>query len=251
MALDTAELCRHWSQRSVSYDRFVVKGFADSRERSSWQKLFSSALPGSDAKVLDTGCGPGIVSMQLADLGYSVTALDFSESMLEMARKNAADNGLSIDFVRGDACDLPFPDASFDAVVSDYMLWTVPDPEKVMSEWYRVLRLGGTLAYVDGDWFNDPRSTRLRCAVSRWAVRVDDPERRKEDADYPSEGHVDLWSAAADRPSDDLRMLASAGFGNVTVTHNVQRKVLHGIRYLAHGLTNDHFMVRAVKPEEV
>lgn len=57
----------HWNRRSASYNEFVVKGFADRRERRAWQDHFSSLLGDNPLNILDVGCGPGIVSMQLAE----------------------------------------------------------------------------------------------------------------------------------------------------------------------------------------
>ena len=164
---------RHWDIRSADYNDFVVRGFSIERERRSWQEHFTSILGTEPLEILDVGCGPGIVSMQLADLGHRMTSVDLSDRMLEYARENARINGLDIDFRQADAMALPFGDDSFQAVVSDYMLWTVPDPEKVISEWYRVLKPGCTLAYTDGDWFTDPRMTPMRCRISDIFVRLE------------------------------------------------------------------------------
>lgn len=237
---------RHWDIRSSDYNDFVVRGFSIDRERRSWQEHFTSILGSEPLDILDVGCGPGIVSMQLADLGHRMTSVDLSDRMLEYARENASANGFDIDFLQADAMGLPFEDDSFDAVVSDYMLWTVPEPRKVISEWYRVLKPGHVLVYTDGDWFTDPRMTSLRCTVSSFFVRME-KGRPKDDVER-EEAQLDLWSAHANRPADDIRMLEEAGFTDIRVIDNVQRKVLHGTRYLAHGLTNNHFTVTAVKP---
>lgn len=236
----------HWDTRSSDYNDFVVRGYSLKRERRSWQDHFTSILGSEPLDILDVGCGPGIVSMQLADLGHRVTSVDISDRMLEHARRNAADNGLDIEFRQADAMDLPFDDCSFDAVVSDYMLWTVPDPEKVVSEWYRVLKPGCRLAYTDGDWFNDPLMTPFRCRVSSMFVRLEKGCSKTETE--KSESSMSLWSSTAVRPRDDVRMLEDIGFRDIRVIDNVQRKVLHGTRYLAHGFTNNHFTVTAVKP---
>ena len=235
----------HWNKRAPSYDEFVVRGYSDLRERRAWQDHFTSILGSEPLEILDVGCGPGIVSMQLADLGHRITSVDLSEEMLERARKNASDNGLDIDFRKGNAMALDFHDGSFDAVVSDYMLWTVPDPEKVISEWMRVLRPGGILAFTDGDWFNDPRSTPLRCRISSFFHSME--RRGREDDDMDGFEEQELWSRRAQRPADDVRMAEAAGFSDIRVIHDVQKKVLHGRRYLAHGLTNDHYTVVARK----
>lgn len=235
----------HWNRRSVSYDDFVVKGFSNKRERRAWQDHFTSILGSSPLDILDVGCGPGIVSMQLAELGHNVVSVDISESMLECARRNASDNGLNIDFRKGDATQLDFPDSSFDAVVSDYMLWTVMDPKTVISEWNRVLKRGGTLAYTDGDWFNDPLSTPFRCKISEISMMLSGAKKDEGDSDRFEE--VALWSRNAHRPNDDIVMLQKAGFKDISVVNGVQKKVLHGIRYYAYGYTNNHFTIVARK----
>ena len=102
---------------------------------------------------MDVGCGPGIVSLQLSDLGYDVTALDFSENMLDKAKKNASDNGFDIGFVHGNAMDLPFNDASFDAVVSGYMLWTAPDPQIYNNGTYSITGHNNT-NNIHAEWAN-------------------------------------------------------------------------------------------------
>lgn len=237
---------RHWDIRSSDYNDFVVKGFSDERELRAWQDHFTSILGSEPLNILDVGCGPGIVSMQLADLGHRVTSVDISDRMLEHASRNAAEHGYDIEFRQADAMALPFEDETFDAVVSDYMLWTVPEPRRVMSEWYRVLKPGCRLAYTDGDWFTDPRMTPMRCRLSGLFLRIE--KGRPKESQEREETSMDLWSSSASRPADDVRMLEEAGFKDIRVIHDVQRKVLHGVRYMAYGYTNNHFTVTAVKP---
>ncbi|MDY0224749.1 MAG: methyltransferase domain-containing protein [Candidatus Methanomethylophilaceae archaeon] len=238
-----------WDQDSRSYDMFVEKGFSIKKERRSWQALFTESFGDKKMNILDTGCGPGIVSMQLADLGHDMTSVDFSEKMLEAAKKNAEQNNLKINFQYADAECLPFKNDSFDGVVSDYMLWTVPDPQLVMKEWFRVLRPGGTVAYVDGNWTSDPKRTPFNCTISKLGVFLDSPKKylMNKKNKHTNTNMNDLWSAKAMRPSDDIKMMENAGFTNITVIHNIQDRVLHGIRHLAYGSTEDHFMIVAHK----
>jgi SAM-dependent methyltransferase len=102
--------------------------------------------PGMD--VLDVACGTGNASIPAAHAGGRVTGLDFSPELLEIARERAADAMVEIDFVEGDAQELPFEDESFDRVVSTFGHMFAPDHERTATEMKRVLRPGGVIAFA-------------------------------------------------------------------------------------------------------
>ena len=239
----------HWSSRAEGYGNFVRRSYDAPKERLAWQNLYREVLGDRNGEILDCGCGPGTVSLRMSDMGYKMTAMDFSEDMLEEARKNADRYGFNIDFHQGDAEKNPFSDEQFDVVISQYMLWTVPHPEKVMSEWFRILKPGGLVFYIDGDWFNDPRNTRLRRFISRVAKALEYPKIDAVRKNGPSDRNVcnGLWSASAKRPDDDVVMMDKAGFKNIRVIHDINKRVMPGIRYYANGFTADYFMVVAEK----
>ncbi len=105
--------------------------------------------PGS--RVLDVACGTGNLAIPLARMGAVVTGVDIATNLLEQARERADAEGLTVRFNEGDAEALPYPDASFDAVVTMFGAMFAPRPELVAAELARVLRPGGTLAMANWD----------------------------------------------------------------------------------------------------
>src|SRR5262245_21761629 len=88
---------------------------------------FAGIKPGEH--VLDVGCGTGVVAVTAARAGARVKGLDLSPVLLEEARLNAKIAGVEIEFVEGDAEKLPYPDASFDVVVSQFGHMFAPRPD--------------------------------------------------------------------------------------------------------------------------
>jgi ubiquinone/menaquinone biosynthesis C-methylase UbiE len=103
--------------------------------------------PGS--RLLDVGCGAGQTAIPAARAGVHVTGVDIATNWLEQARARAAAAGLTIQFDEGDAEQLPYPDASFDVVVSLFGAMFAPRPERVASELTRVCRSGGRIIMVN------------------------------------------------------------------------------------------------------
>jgi SAM-dependent methyltransferase len=106
---------------------------------------FAGVQPGE--AVLDVACGTGVVAVTAARTGAKVRCLDLTPALLERARENAAIAGVSIDLTEGDAEALPYPDASFDVVLSQFGHMFAPRPEVVVAEMLRVLKPGGRIAF--------------------------------------------------------------------------------------------------------
>ena len=113
--------------------------------------LVFSMLRSKSGKALDLGCGTGNYTLELKKRGFDVVGLDASEGMLEVARKK----GLKC--IKGDAYSLPFPEGSFDLVLSVTMFEFLHEPEKAVAEINRVLKPGGEvlIATMNGRsaWF--------------------------------------------------------------------------------------------------
>jgi SAM-dependent methyltransferase len=100
--------------------------------------------PGED--LLDVACGSGNVTVRAAQTGARAVGLDITPELLEVARGVAADAGVEVEWVEGDAGPLPFDDASFDIVTSTFGCMFAPRHTVAADEIARVLRPGGRLA---------------------------------------------------------------------------------------------------------
>ena len=110
------------------------------------------------AEVLDVGCGTGYFARLLAsgDEDVSVTGIDRDDIFIDYARKKSSEEGLDIDYLQGDALQLPFEDSSFDVVGSHTFLTSMPDPKGAFAEMKRVVRPGGIIASVTAMSFYPP-----------------------------------------------------------------------------------------------
>jgi demethylmenaquinone methyltransferase/2-methoxy-6-polyprenyl-1,4-benzoquinol methylase len=145
----TAGLHHQWRQRAV--DRAQVG-------------------PGSDA--LDICCGTGDLALELRRrIGPDgrVVGSDFSEPMLELARRKSGDQGLPVEFGWADALELPYGDASFDAVTIGFGARNLADLERGLAEMARVLRPGGRLVILE---ITRPQREPLASFYSLWFDRL-------------------------------------------------------------------------------
>jgi SAM-dependent methyltransferase len=120
--------------------------------------------PGMD--VLDAATGPGTAAIRAATRGGRVTGIDLTPSLIEEAKRRAAEAGLEIDFRVGDAEDLTVADESFDVVMSAIGVQFAPRSEVVVSELVRATRAGGTILL--GNWTRDSNIGRLFKLISEY-----------------------------------------------------------------------------------
>jgi len=106
---------------------------------------FANVTTGS--KVLDVGCGTGVVALTAARLGAQVTGVDLTPELIAHAKENAALMRVEVDFQQADAEEIPLPDGKFDFVLSQFGHMFAPRPEAVVREMLRVLKPGGVIAF--------------------------------------------------------------------------------------------------------
>jgi demethylmenaquinone methyltransferase/2-methoxy-6-polyprenyl-1,4-benzoquinol methylase len=110
-----------------------------------WRRLTAAAVVAPGDRVLDACCGTGDLAIAARKAGGDVTGLDFSERMLERARRKAPE----LQWVRGDLLALPFSDGSFDAATVGFGVRNVEDLGRALGELRRVLRPGGRLGILE------------------------------------------------------------------------------------------------------
>jgi ubiquinone/menaquinone biosynthesis C-methylase UbiE len=103
-----------------------------------------AGVSGDDA-VLDVACGSGNATIPAAKTGAKTTGLDITPELIEAGKANAKESGVEIDWIEGDAMDLPFDDDSFDVVTSVFGCMFAPDHRRTAEELARVLKPGGRM----------------------------------------------------------------------------------------------------------
>jgi ubiquinone/menaquinone biosynthesis C-methylase UbiE len=114
----------------------------------AWAQKVARLEPGRD--ILEVAPGPGLFSIELAKRGaFRITAVDISETFVNIARDNAAREKVTVDFRLGNASRLAFPDGSFDFIFCSAAFKNFADPIGALREMHRVLRPGGRALIVD------------------------------------------------------------------------------------------------------
>src|SRR5438552_5368804 len=189
------QVAAHWGRRAPGFDAGFGNSISTPGERAAWNRIFDLVLsrPGP-LDALDAGCGTGFLSFELAARGHRVTGVDFAPEMLAEARRKAAERTVAVHFEQADAEHLPFPAGSFDLAISRHVLWTLPHPEGAIDEWIRVLRPGGRLVVVDGQF--DP------------GFLVEPSQNARTSAEYAAVG--DRLPFLGGRPREEIEVLFGA-----------------------------------------
>jgi arsenite methyltransferase len=140
------------------------------------RRLAQLAGIGRGQRVLDIACGSGATALLLArELGCDVAGVDLGARAIAQAADAARAAGVAarVRFMRGDAEELPFPDAGFDVALSECSLCTFPDKRRAMAEMARVVRPGGTIAIADVTADLNALPAQLRSAAARVACVAD------------------------------------------------------------------------------
>jgi SAM-dependent methyltransferase len=207
------EIRSYWSERARTFDLAFGHGIFSDAEFSAWQKPIRDHLGADPLKVLELACGTGEVTRLIHDLGHDVTALDFSEAMLAVARiKHRGRPRLR--FLLADAERTLEPDQSYDAIVCRHLVWTLTEPRAAFAEWFRILKPGGKLVIYDGDWATPTPLGRAAATAIRLIDLLTGPDRNYDGALGDRHGAImrALPFGAGLRYQAVENMLTEAGF---------------------------------------
>ncbi|MGI6110345.1 MAG: class I SAM-dependent methyltransferase [Eubacteriaceae bacterium] len=244
------EIEQYWTRRAESYSD-VIQFEMTHKNEAAWMDVIVHELPRSRyPKILDIGTGPGFFAIGLAKRGYQVTAVDYTQAMLEEAMQNSGDYRNCIRFRRMDAHHLDFPDESFDAIVTRNLTWNLEQPQKAYADWSRVLRPGGRLLNFDAGWYSYLFDDEKACAFERDRSNV--VEQGVFDYNGYSESAVmeniskNLILSRCKRPESDVRMLENAGFQSIAVDRHIGESVWDEVEKINYEST-PMFMICAEK----
>jgi len=157
-------------QDPASYEAWYEKPKGAWAAEREWRMLLAMVANSSGPRALDVGCGTGHFTRRMATVGMAVTGLDPDDAALRFTR----DQGGSIDYVRGDARQLPFADEGFDICFAITSLCFVDPPEQALAEMARVSRKAVILGLLGRPSLLHRRKRgRGGYAGARWDHRTD------------------------------------------------------------------------------
>ena len=229
------EIHDYWTNRARGYSEYNQQEMADARQ-TMWRaklldllgKQFPEREP-KEIKILDVGTGPGFFAILLAEAGYQVTAIDYTEEMLKEAQQNACGLEECIVWKTGDAQALDVENNSFDAIVTRNVTWNLPRPDLAYKEWLRVLKPGGMLYNFDADWYGHLYNEEKRNSYEK--DRQQTEEQNVED--YYSGTDIEKMEEIArqvplsrlERPKWDIETMQKTGFLDVFCDEEVWKEV--------------------------
>jgi SAM-dependent methyltransferase len=172
-----------------------------------------SALAGllpRSGRVLEVGCGTGGLLASASSRGIDIEGVDVALRWLVVALRRLDDRGLSVPLVAASAERLPYPDASFDALVADSVLEHLDDPASALREWSRVLRPGGKLVVWSPNRFALGVDPHVRLWGLGWLPRRWMPG-------YVRWRRGAMWPPRCLSPFEARRLAREAGFGSIEV----------------------------------
>jgi ubiquinone/menaquinone biosynthesis C-methylase UbiE len=173
-------------KQAPGYDRSM--GFFERLLFAGTREWACSRIQG---EVLEIAVGTGR-NMPFYPKHVQITGIELSSEMLALARRRAAELGVDVDLRSGDAQQLDFPDARFDAVLITFALCTIPDDRAAAAEVFRVLRPGGRLVAVEHVRSPAPPVRAIQRVLDPLSVRFGADHLTREPLDYLAQVGFDI-----------------------------------------------------------
>jgi ubiquinone/menaquinone biosynthesis C-methylase UbiE len=219
------EIRDYWSARAPTFDQQVGHEIFSEAERQAWHALILRHLgPGNGRSALDLASGTGVISHLLDGLGFQVTGLDWSEAMLTRARAKAQARGARIRFVMGDAERTLEKHESYDVIMTRHLVWTLVDPMAAFKEWHSLLKPGGKVLIVDGDFVSDTLVKRMIRVFERLTGRTALASHAPDAMRATHERILrQVYFSNGARAAEVVDLLRKVGFDEITVDHDLKR----------------------------
>ena len=139
--------------KGLAMESLIAKWYAKNTGRAPEQKVIFNKVKGAlpfNANILEVAPGPGFLSIEFAKAGnHKVTALEISQTFIEIAQTNAEEAGVHVDFRHGNASEMPFAENMFDFIMCVAAFKNFTEPVEAIREMHRVLKPGGKACIID------------------------------------------------------------------------------------------------------
>lgn len=244
-----SKLLKNWTEGAENYSNLIqleLNGF----QREAWLNIIHEYCgQQGELKVLDVGTGPGFFSIIMAKAGHKVTAIDCTDAMVDVAKKNFEAYQVDVEVMQGDSHCLPFPDDHFDLVISRNVAWTLLDAKQGYKEWLRVLKPGARTLIFDANWnrylFDDALNQKNSEDIEAYTERFNEKPAGYSDAMLDYRKSMPMCQKI--RPQWDLDALVTLGYSELTCLTNINERVYDEKRKVLYRST-PMFMIAATKP---
>ncbi len=207
----------YWTLRAEGYSQSINESL-DNGDMKRWISRISRYVDLSKKlRILDIGTGPGFFPIILGKMGHSVTAIDCTEAMLDIAKENCKKYDVDAIFEKMDAQNLEFPENSFDLIISRNLVWNLEHPKKAYSEWLRVLDENGKILIFDGNHYLQLFDQSYADTVNKTASKNEDRYIGKVDTNIMLDIAKELPLSKERRPQWDVITFVEMGSNNVQV----------------------------------
>ena len=219
-------ITRLWNQAYINYDDCYAHGLKSEEEKKEWLRFLRKVIGKQPCSILDVGAGTGFVSLLLAELGHTCKGVDLSENMLSKAKEKAEKAGFSnVTFAIGD--------------------------EKAIKEWKRVLKPGGRLVIMEGNWHYNRLSDRIQVFFGKCLITlVEHRNAFSNDGDYDKDTKEELPMMKSRNARRLAQMVQDAGLKVTVIPMTEVDRVEKQAMPLRYRLLNPHKRITVIGVKE-